>query len=440
MAKLNIRNRNKDKYDKEGKLKPANWEFRFEAASVDGKRNQISKAGFRTKKDAEVAGAKALAEYNNVGLHFEPTEISVADYLDFWFDSYCKMELKYNTQLGYLQIIENHLKPEFGHFRLKGITPESLIQYANKLKINGLSHSHMVGILSTFSTALDYAVVPLKYIKDNPMRYVKYPKADKKEKERIILKTEEFQEIIDRFPPGNRFYIPLMIGWNCGLRISETFGLTWDDIDFENETLTVNKQTVKRNYGVDVRQALKKKGKKQEKSSWYFTGPKYDSSRTIKMPKELVIALKEEKIRQTKNELQYGEYYTIHVAKKETDEKGKEITRIIPVEKGLCPQLPRVKMITVSENGDYTSTDSFKYCTRVVHNQLMLAFDYHSLRHTHATLLIENGVSPKLVQTRLGHKNIETTLQTYVHKTAAMEDNAMSVFESKVNAKISTVG
>ncbi|RCW48352.1 hypothetical protein DFP97_10652 [Paenibacillus prosopidis] len=78
-------NRNKDKPDK----KP-NWEDRFEGAKVDGKRKHITKAGFRTKKEVLEAGTKALAEYNNAGLVFTPSEVSVADYLNYWFEQYVK--------------------------------------------------------------------------------------------------------------------------------------------------------------------------------------------------------------------------------------------------------------------------------------------------------------------------------------------------------------
>ena len=93
--------------DAQGKPKPPNWEYRFEGAPVDGKRQQISKAGFRTKKEAEIEGNKALAEYNNAGLKFEPSEISVADYMDYWLKNYCKMNVADSTMVSYTNIIKN---------------------------------------------------------------------------------------------------------------------------------------------------------------------------------------------------------------------------------------------------------------------------------------------------------------------------------------------
>ena len=66
-----------------------------------------------------------------------------------------------------------------------------------------------------------------------------------------------------------------------------------------------------------------------------------------------------------------------------------------------------------------------------------LAFDYHSLRHTHATLLIEPGANVKDVQSRLGHTNIETTLQTYVHDTKAMAEQSVDIFERITHSKTS---
>ena len=413
------------------------WSYYFDLGKIDGKRKKKEKGGFRTKKEAEQALTAAMNEYNNAGTVFEASDITVSDYLDQWYDLHCKLNLKYNTQVGYLQIIENHLKPKFGIYKLKAINSTILQEYANSLKLNGYSKSHIVGILTVFQSALDYAIEPLHYISQNPMKSVKSPKVERKPRERIILTLDEWQRIIDRFR-DTRYYILLMIGFYTGLRISEAFALTWDDIDFEKRTLSVNKQIVKRNFGADVRKVVEKKGKKELRSSWYFTTPKTPASvRTVPFGETLYQALKHEKAEQLKNEMKYGEYYTIHVMKKEVDEKGNDMIRVVPVQKCIDSQLQRVRLICVAENGQYTSTDSFKFCSRVIHRELQLAFDYHSLRHTHATMLIEAGVNVKNVQVRLGHTNIQTTLQTYVHDTEKMAEQSVDLFEQITNVKTS---
>lgn len=413
------------------------WSYYFDLGKIDGKRKKKEKGGFRTKKEAETALAAAMNEYNNAGQVFEPSEITVSDYLDQWYELSCKLNLKYNSQVGYLRIIEGHLKPKFGTYKLKAINAAVLQEYANSLKLNGYSKSHIVGILTVFQSALDYAIEPLHYINQNPMKSVKFPKVERKPKERIILTLDEWQQIIDRFR-DTRYYIPLMIGFYTGLRISEAFALTWDDIDFENRTLSVNKQIVKRNFGADVRKVVEKKGKREQRSSWYFATPKTPASiRTIPFGETLYNALKQEKTAQMRNEMKYGEYYTVHVLKKEVDEKGNDMIRVVPVQKCVDSKLQRTRLICITENGQYTSTDSFKFCSRVIHQELHLAFDYHSLRHTHATLLIESGANVKNVQVRLGHTNIQTTLQTYVHDTEKMGQQSVDLFEQITNKKLS---
>ncbi len=405
------------------------WSYYFDLGKADGKRKKKEKGGFRTKKEAEQALAAAINEYNNAGQVFEPSDVTVSDYLGQWYNLFCKPNLKYNTQVGYLRIIEGHLNPKFGHYKLKALNPAILQEYANSLKLNGYSKSHITGILTVFQSALDYAVEPLHYISHNPMKPVRFPKIERKPRERIILDLEEWQRIINRFR-DTRYYIPLMAGFYTGLRISEAFALTWDDIDFNKRTLTVNKQVVKRNFGADVRKVVEQKGKREQRSSWYFTTPKTASSaRTVPFGDTLYEALKAEYTAQKKNEVQYGEFYTIHVLKKETDEKGNDMYRIVPVQKCAASQLPRTRLVCIDKNGQYTSTDSFKYCSRVIHNELQLAFDYHSLRHTHATMLIEAGANIKNVQVRLGHANIQTTLQTYVHDTEKMAEQSVELFE-----------
>lgn len=436
MAKLNIRNRNKNKLDKEGKPKAANWEYRFEAAKIDGKRKSISKAGFKTKKEAELAGAKALAEYDNAGLKFEPSEISYADYLDYWFDNYVKMSCKYNTQLAYNQIIESHLKPALGKYKLKSLTPVMIQDYVNQKFVTGLKKTTLVNIMAVLSGSLKYAVLPAQLIQSSPAEYITYPKltSDRKEKNRTVISVEDFNRMIDRFEKNNPFRYALLIGFYTGLRIGEVYALTWDDIDFKEKTLDVNKLVYKRNYGLDVRKVMKEKGKKEEKSAWYFGETKtVASNRKIKIGDALIAELREYRKFQLEQQLIYGEYYTQIYQKEEKDEKGNKIYRLIEVEKSLPVTLPSANLIMRKENGQYSSSDSFKYAARVIHYDLGIKFNFHSLRHTHATKLIESGVSPKAVQARLGHENIETTLNTYTHNTESMEQNAVDVFEKAVS-------
>lgn len=404
------------------------WEYRFEGLSVGGKRKQFSKCGFLTKKEALDAGLNAYNEYKNTGRRFAVNEISVADYLDQWFELYVKAELKYNTQVGYLNIIENHLKPNFGNYELKALTPTPIVEFMNTLKYQNYSQSVLIAILTLFSSALDYAIEPLHYIPYNPAKLVKIPKSNKKKEELVILSSEDKERIFKRFQ-NTRFYVPLCLGYFCGLRISEACGLTWECVDFENNTIRIEKQLVERDHEIDVMNLLKKKGKKEEHASWFFTEPKKESFRTITFGETLRNILLKEKEVQLKNEEDYKGYFTVHVLKDEIDEKGQIIKRIMSCPKAMESKLQRVNFVCIDENGSLTSPHTIKYMSKIIHHELMINFNYHALRHTHATELIEAGISPKSVQVRLGHKNIETTLNTYVHDTPVMKDNAVTKFE-----------
>ena len=77
------------------------WEWSFEGAKVDGKRQSISKGGYRTKAEAIEAGTQAKAEYDNAGRVFTPSEISLSDYLKYWLENYVKVECRPNTYTAY---------------------------------------------------------------------------------------------------------------------------------------------------------------------------------------------------------------------------------------------------------------------------------------------------------------------------------------------------
>lgn len=103
---------------------------------------------------------------------------------------------------------------------------------------------------------------------------------------------------------------------------------------------------------------------------------------------------------------------------------------MIKVEKSVPVALEEANLICRHENGNLVSTDSFKYASRVTNHSLGIDFSYHTLRHTHATVLIENGADIKDVQARLGHDRIETTLNTYTHNTQDMQKKSVEIFES----------
>lgn len=421
MAKVNVRNRNKNQTYKDGSPKPANWEYRFEAAKVDGSRTQISKSGFRTKKEAEQAGAKALSEYNNVGLSFVPSEMSYSDYLDYWFDNYVKINCKYNTCSSYEQILRTYLKPALGVYKLKSLSPLTIQEYVNHLFSNGLKKSTLRNICAVLTSSLNYAVFPANLLQYNPSSNIRYPRLeyDKNSINRTVITLDEFNTILNRFDIGNPFRYALLIGFHTGLRIGEVYGLTWNDIDFDNKKLTVNKLVYKRNHG------------------WSFGSPKTQSSyRTIDIGQTLINELRVYRKIQLENELKYGEFYTHCHISTEKDSNGHTIRNILESQKLLNSTLPKTNLIMRKESGEMSTIDSFKYAARVIHYDLNIPkFNFHSLRHTHATMLIESGVNVKVVQERLGHANIQTTMDKYVHNTEKMANTAVDVFESIVANK-----
>ena len=390
------------------------WEWSFEGARVGGKRQPISKAGYRTKAEAVAAGTAAKAEYNSAGRVFRPSEISVSDYLDYWMENYVKRNLAYNTYLNYENKVRNHIKPLLGGYRLAALEPDTIQRWIDRKKDKGLSRIMLKGLLSCLQGALDYAVHPCQYIKLNPCVYIKAPKVPVPEEVKAhteyICTPEDYAAILERFPEGSPFYLPIVTGYHCGTRIGETYGLDLSkDVDFENHTLHIRRQ-------------LKKEG-----GLWVYRQPKYNSVRSIKIDPEYESALKAEIRSRKRNRLRYGEYFL----KSYLLPDG----RIEQARADILLPYPEILPLSVRENGELLTTESFKYCARVVHHELNNPlFHSHSLRHTHGTILAENGAQPKTVMERLGHKDIKTTLERYVFNTDKMQDDAVRIFLQAVSS------
>lgn len=432
MAKLNVRNRNAGKFYKDGRAKPPNWEFRFELAKVDGKRNQYTQAGFKTKKEAEIAGSKALTEYNNAGKLFEPSEISVADFFDYWIKNYCEVNLADSTLASYETIVRLHIKPRIGMYKLRSIDTAVLQELVNAMHTEmGFAKEYIKSISKVLKQGFSYAKKTMKFIAEDPTEDVTLPNVDVEDEEVIILSKDEVATILSHFKRTPKYYYPLLIAYYTGLRVSEVFGLTWDAIDFENKTLTVEMIAKKFDYnnrkyekGTSIRN--------REKTKWYLGSCKTTSSyRTIKIGNTLINALQDLKELQEQNKAAYGDHYVRTYAKDELTKNRRPVKRIIEAN-GFSeqPDLEELHMVCVCENGEYRGTSSMKYPSKVINEKLGIEFKFHALRHTHATMLIEQGTPIKSVSERLGHSNSQVTWNIYVKVTDKIESESVEKFET----------
>ncbi|HCW04367.1 MAG TPA: site-specific integrase [Clostridium sp.] len=368
------------------------WYYYFNAGKVNGTYKKVCRKGGSTKAEAEKALRAAIKEFEDTGTSKADNNISVSDYFDYWYKNYVLINCKYNTQEAYRVVIENHIKPALGIHKLRSITPATLQEFLNKKYLNGFSRASISNFYGVLSGALKAAVHPYQYIKENPMQYVRLPKEGKikeEEEDLKIITVEEFNRIIERFPFGSSFYVPLQIAFHTGLRAAEVCGLTWDCIDLDNRTLKVEKILIGKGKGV-----------------FEFGTPKTKSSRRIiTIGSTLAAILKRQKTYQNENKLKYGQYY------KKSD------------------------FVCTKENGENITTDTLKYLSRVVNYELGIDFNFHSLRHTHATMLLEAGANIKDIQKRLGHSRLATTMDTYSHVTEKMKLNTVDIFESLVVKK-----
>lgn len=375
-----------------------NWFYCFDVGKVDGKRKRIERKGGKTKKEALTALREAIRDFEKCGSIIKESSLSISDYFDYWYKEYALINCKYNTQIAYKNIIENHIKPKLGLYKLKSITPGVLQEFLNKKYSYGFTKNTLSGFYGVLSGAFKSAVQPYQLIKENPMTYVHMPKIQntKKDKDELkIISIKDYKTIIKRFPEESNFYIPIQISFYTGLRASEACGMTWDCIDLENKKITVDKIIYKENV-------------------WCFGTPKTESSeRIIEMGNILTKVLKKHKELQKKNILKYGIYYAnkTYIYK----ERGRTYTN--------------KDLLSTKENGELISTESLKYLSRIVNYELGIKYSFHSFRHTHATMCLESGMDYKDIQVRLGHSKLATTMDTYSHVTKKMKQSTIANFE-----------
>ncbi|HAQ6020763.1 TPA: site-specific integrase [Enterococcus faecium] len=352
----------------------------------DGSRKKVEKVGGDTRPEAEAALRKVLSDIDETGQYFLGTDTRVKQYLDFRMEEYVKLNLKYNTYENYRFTIKNHINGYLGKKKLTDLSPALLQNFINAEFKKGYSKKTMTITHSVLKNALNMAVYPWGLIKQNPMLYVKIPKYEARpttKKDLKIISLEDFDHMLEITPEGHPFYIPLNIGFYTGMRVGEVCGLTWDDVDFSNGTITVEKQMVKND------------------GAWVYGTPKTSSSnRTIFIGQTLLAILKKHKKQQLENRMKYGKLYIDSNA------------------------------VCTKEDGELVTPSVVKWNTRRISNALSLSFNFHSLRHTHATLLLENGAKMKEISERLGHSRISITMDTYSHVTDKMRNETVDIMEN----------
>ena len=407
------------------------YQYQFAIASIDGKRKYKNKSGFRTKSEAIEAGVKAYNEYINVGHCIEPSKMSYSDYLDYWMKEHCEINLKYHTIQAYQNIIKNHIKPKLGFYMLSQLTTSVIQEFINNTYLEkGFSKNFLKNILKVLKGSLGYATDVVGFIKVNPSLKVRLPKYDIPDSDPVyILSNEEVEKILERFSNNPCVYYAFLTAYYTGLRVSEVFGLTWDDIDFVKRTITVNKNILKKNQAGGTKKRLISGN---STTVWYFGTCKTKGSyRTIEIGDTLLKALKKYKEEQIQNRKDYGDTYMKHYKKIVNNPyNNKPEIKIINAYAELEVPLEEVKLVFLKKNGVFEGTDSCKYPFKVIHYELGIPCRFHDFRDTHATRLIEAGADIKAVSKRLGHSNIRTTYEIYVKVTTKMESDTVEKFES----------
>lgn len=294
-----------------------------------------------------------------------------------WFEEYAKLNLRSSTYEKMKQL-PKRVYPAIGHLRLDKITGRHIQQFINDLALNGknllngnsLSRKTIVHHLNFISDVFSYAI-KMDMLSDNPCRNVTVPKGESKEKEIYTIdELAQIFELLDRDDVPIKFRAFFKLAVYSGFRRGELLGLEWKDIDWENNLISVRRTS---NYTA-------------ERGTYTDTTKTKKSKRTLKFPDYVMNMLRELKEEQDKEQNELGNKWT-YTDRLFTQWDGKPM----------------------GNNSPYYWVKRF--CKR---NNLRFC-DLHSLRHLHASLLINAGVDVVAVSGDMGHSCVGTTSNIYCH-------------------------
>ena len=401
------------------------YQYKFEVAKVDGKRKFINKSGFDTKDEAIKAGNIAYTEYLNMGLVFKEKQISFCDYLDYWYDNYCEVNLKYNTRRTYKTIMDKYLKPELGKYRLSSLTSVKLnsfiVELCNKYNFKKAYYNNILKVLKNcFRIATDV----YGFIRYNPALTLKLPKIeDNNDFQKHLYNKNEINIILERFKDDDTFTCAFITSCFTGMRTGEVCSLTWDDIDFTNRVINV-KHTVydKPDDG---------------KGRWYIGTTKTKQGiRQINMSITLCNTLTNYKKKQQYLKEVFGNEYYTYYFEKVLNKYGKVTEKRIIQNEGNILQINKADMVFTRPNGKYVGRNILNYPFKIIHKELGIEnCRFYDLRGSYATINLRNGTEIRDVADILGHKYIETTENFYISSTDENKKNVSNVFDSLMTSE-----
>ncbi|WP_430598236.1 tyrosine-type recombinase/integrase [Enterococcus sp. AZ177] len=362
------------------------WRYRIRYKE-NGKFREISKSGFRTKRDAQSA-ANDIESKMNAGISVKNENMIVSEYLEMWV-ALKEKHVKKSTLAKIKRSITLHILPKFSYYRLNEVKRMDCIAWVNDM-CSHLAVDSAKSYCATFTNALEDAVNDYKLISVNPMKGIKYPRSEKRKNDIQFFEKTDLQKLIEvsekytgTKPFVNyQYYVLTMLLARTGLRLGEALCLRWSDLD--NNKLTIDKTLYREN------------------NKDYITEPKTQSSyRKILIDKKTFSLLKSFRIKKNEHSLKSQSY----VINKE--------------------------FIFNDLNGDFLKQCNYRtYFTKICKVAELNHLSPHALRHSHAVHLLESGSNIKFVSERLGHSTINMTANVYLHISQKMETDSIDRYEN----------